>query len=900
MRKLRLFLLAIIALFYFINDVPAQEEGGQVILDLHGDYGHEREYDDRKFWPTIIQMGLEYVDDVKQYNEQLVGESIERDFTEDLSNKYPRYTPEIIEGWQKYVRKGVKALRFFEDIKQKVKKWVIDFELPIVVSDDQYELGEKEEYIESATPLIRENFKKVIAYSKSSKDRLAMEEKYAKDHNLTRPSKLIKWYRENIIQGNWKKILYSLWQDPFASANNKDAQNASAKLEKMVTTLIMRKNGFDESGKFDGVVYIKVPNDKVVLLNDYQNYAGLSLDFDRSENVEYVKAHFVLPNDIQDGAGKQLLFYGGKFSVYIEGKIKDVKQKAIIRLALKANVCADSKCELNYGNPELEIKPINNPQDGNYAYHINLIKRNVASTAKRDKFDLYGLFDDTRENKYKGIRLEFAADDNTRAKVFMIGEEAKHFAAPKISLNNKKINAWFELKDDDFDYKNHNYTFWLSQGSSNQYITTQKLRTGIFYNSGGTSFSFYVFCLAILGGLLLNFMPCVFPVLSLKLLAFTKFGGLNEAKIRSNFIYNSLGIGTAFLILAILLSCLKMAGVAMGWGMQFQSITFLAVMIWIVTYFLAYIFGIVGQHEHNWHNRVLQKFSQRDKVFEFLSGLFMVALSTPCMAPYLGTAMGIALAGSPIDIILAVLAVGLGLASPYILIAAFPRIAFYLPRPGKWLKWINTAMILMLIITLMWLVSLLAAQSQNGQIWHWILYIITALILWMFYDMLLKETDKVKDEYIRNYLYKKYSMWKIGLTMLLIIASLVDVEWAAHKLRKATNQTPVMPLNLQTIAYHIDQGNKVLVKIGADWCLTCKYNENFVLDLEYIRDVLENNKVLVMEVDWTNYNEQVLHFMQKFGRQGLPFYILFSPRFRDGIVLPEILDATELEKLINM
>ncbi len=897
MKKIKLFLCTIVALLNCVNIASAQDEGGQIILDFRDNYGIEQEYDDRKFWPTIIKMGMEYVDDVKQYNEQLAGESIERDFSEDLTNKYPQYTPEVIEGWQKYVRKGVKALRFFEDVKQRVKKWVLDFELPIVVSDDQYEMGGKEEYIESATPLIRENFKKVIAYSKSPKDQLAIEEKYAKDHNLTRPSQLIKWYRENIIQGNWKKILYSLWKDPFT--NDKKDED-SHKLEKMATLLVMCNNGFGEDGKFEGIVYINPPNDKVILLNDYREYAGLNLDFSQSKNVEYVKAHFVLPNDIHDGDGRQILFYSKKFPVYIEGEIKDKTQKAIIKLAVKASVCANSLCEINYSNPEIELSPTKNPQAGSYAYNIDLVKRNIASDAKSDKFDIYGLFEDIRNDKYKGIRLEFATEDNANAKIFMIGEVSKHFAAPKISLNNKKINAWFELKDEDFDYKNQNYTFWLSQGSINQYITTQKLKTGIFSNSGGTSFSFYVFCLAILGGLILNFMPCVFPVLSLKLLAFTKFGGLNKAQIRSNFIYNSLGIGTAFLILAILLSSLKAAGIAMGWGMQFQSITFLAVMIWIVTYFLAYIFGIVGQHEQNWKNKALQKFSNQGKLFEFLSGLFMVALSTPCMAPYLGTAMGIALAGSPTDIILAVLAVGLGLASPYILIAAFPKIAFYLPRPGKWLKWINTAMILMLIITLIWLISLLSAQSQGGQIWHWILYIIAALILWMFYDMLLKETDKVKDEYIRNYLYKRYSLWKIGLTILLVMASLVDVELAAHKLRKTTNQTPVIPINLQTIAYHVDQGNKVLIKIGADWCLTCKYNDSFVLGMEHIKDDLANNNVLVMEIDWTNYNEQILHFMQKFGRQGLPFYILFSPRFRDGIVLPEILDASEFEKLINM
>lgn len=899
MKKTFLVLQIIMALWCNIITCSAQEVSGKVILDLKEDSDYE--FDENKFWPTVIQKGKDYIDDVKQYNEQLVEESIDRDFKDDLKNKYPEYSDNVLHNWQNYVRKGVKVVRFFDNIKQKIKKWVLDYELPIVVDDDQFESGKKEKYIESETPIVRTDFKKVISYSKSTKDRLATKEKYAKDHNLPLPSQSIKWYRENIVQGNWKKIWNKFLQDIKVRKPNEDAdnnQNEPKAILKTVYTMMMKYNGFDDSGKFEGIIEITPPDGKIVLLNDYKQYNGLVLDFSSSENIKDITTHFVTPNTLKVKDGSQIIFYSKTFPIYFQGTVENVNQDAVLKLNGTTDVCIGNSCETDHNHLELTIKHVDELKQSSFAYSVDVAKINTPNEINKNKFKIYGLYEDVRQ-EIKGIRFEFSTEDNTNSKVIMIGKNAQNFSSPSINLQDNKINAWFKLINKEFDYTDQEFTFWLIQKNNIQYLTTLKIKKSLLFGSDNSKFSLGIVCLALLGGFILNFMPCVFPVLFLKLLAFTKFGGTDKNKTRLNFMYNSLGIGFAFFIIAIVLSLLKKTGMVMGWGMQFQSINFLAFIIWVVTFFMAYILGIVNLGEQ----KLLQKFCnhkiEQNKIFEFLSGVFLVLLSTPCVAPYLGTALGIALAGSPLEIIITIMAIGLGLALPYILVAIFPQIASYIPHPGRWLKFINGAMIILLIITLIWLLNLLAVQCGLSQLWHWFLYIIAALIIWSFYTFVQKEIDKLEDGEFKRYMRKKHRIGNFVLTILLIIGSFVDVRINYNKQTKQTIACKFSNLDIDKINEYVKSGRTVLVKIEANWCLTCKYNNIFVFDLDYIQETLENNNVIVINEYWNNYDKNTLNFMQRFGRNGLPFYVLFSPKFIDGLVLPEIPNKYEFLKLIR-
>jgi thiol:disulfide interchange protein DsbD len=162
------------------------------------------------------------------------------------------------------------------------------------------------------------------------------------------------------------------------------------------------------------------------------------------------------------------------------------------------------------------------------------------------------------------------------------------------------------------------------------------------------------------------------------------------------------------------------------------------------------------------------------------------------------------------------------------------------------------------------------------------------------------EVDKLQDAQIRSILRKRGKKWIYLIVALLIAVSIVDVRWVKYNNEKDIVQSKFFGLDLQEIKKEVSSGKKILVKIGANWCLTCNYNDYWVLNLDFIKDELINNNVEVIDVDWSNYNEQILNLMKRFGRQGVPVYILFSQKFKEGIVLPEILNKYEFLSLIRM
>ena len=184
---------------------------------------------------------------------------------------------------------------------------------------------------------------------------------------------------------------------------------------------------------------------------------------------------------------------------------------------------------------------------------------------------------------------------------------------------------------------------------------------------------------AVLGGFILNFMPCVFPVLSLKLLSLTRFGAGRPENLRRNFIYTVLGIFAAFEVIALFLSLLKLAGHGIGWGMQFQNPGFLVVMIFAVAVFMSVVWGFVGVRSPQWLENRLSSVEAREKLPHLLTGMLAVFMATPCTAPYLGTAVGFALAGTVADVWLVLNAVALGLSLPYLLVLAWPALAAAFP-----------------------------------------------------------------------------------------------------------------------------------------------------------------------------------------------------------------------------
>jgi suppressor for copper-sensitivity B len=369
--------------------------------------------------------------------------------------------------------------------------------------------------------------------------------------------------------------------------------------------------------------------------------------------------------------------------------------------------------------------------------------------------------------------------------------------------------------------------------------------------------------LALLGGLVLNVMPCVLPVLSLKLLGAIEHGQAPRRAVRIGFLATAEGILLSFAALAAMTIALTRAGVAVGWGLQFQSPVFLAAMAALLTLFAANLWGLfeVGLPQF------LAGPASRAALGNVATGAFATLLATPCSAPFLGTAVGFALAAGPVEIVCVFLALGVGFALPYLAVAAFPVLARLLPRPGRWMVAVRRVMGVALAGTAAWLVSVLAAERGDG----------AAAILAGLLFALLAAFAFLRPGAMR----RGAAAALIAAAALAPLAARAPQGRAADAGWRAFDEASLGPL--------VHDGRVVFVDVTADWCLTCKVNERLVLDSDAIRGALAAPSVVAMRADWTRPDPAIADYLKRFGRYGIPFNAVYGPGAPAGVALPEIL-----------
>ncbi len=384
--------------------------------------------------------------------------------------------------------------------------------------------------------------------------------------------------------------------------------------------------------------------------------------------------------------------------------------------------------------------------------------------------------------------------------------------------------------------------------------------------------------LALLGGLILNLMPCVLPVLSIKLLSVVSHGGKERRGVRLGFLASAAGILFSFMVLAGVAVGLKAAGLAAGWGIQFQQPVFLSAMAAIVTIFALNLFDLFEIHLPAWLGGIATT-GRPDRSHglggHFLTGTFATLLATPCTAPFLGTAVGFALARGPLEILLVFGALGIGLALPYLAVAAFPGLATRLPRPGSWMTILRRVLGLALAGTAIWLLSVLA-----GQVGVSASLLVGAFLLAMSAVLFLGR----------------------GLRRRALIAPVVALGLAALVAPAGFARTePVAPtaspldewrvLDKAEIARLVDSGKVVFVEVTADWCITCQVNRTLVVDRGEVAERLGSEQVVTMRGDWTLPSDEIANYLASFGRYGIPFNAVYGPAAPDGRALPEILTS---------
>ncbi|GHB47994.1 suppressor for copper-sensitivity B [Pseudovibrio japonicus] len=388
----------------------------------------------------------------------------------------------------------------------------------------------------------------------------------------------------------------------------------------------------------------------------------------------------------------------------------------------------------------------------------------------------------------------------------------------------------------------------------------------------------WIVALAFIGGLILNVMPCALPVLSIKLTSALKFNGQKSAAVRAGFLAAALGVMVFVWGLAITLFALQRMGVAVGWGLQFQNPIFLAVMTVVLIIFSANLFGafeiMLPPSLQTW---LSNKEAGQGYRADFFTGLFGAVLATPCSAPLLGTAIAFALAGRAIDIFVVFTSLGLGLAAPYLIVAAVPELVKFLPKPGRWMVFLKTLLGFMLSGTVLWLLWVLNSVA-GFTVSLTVLTLAVALIA-----VLSLRRGPARLRFIGG-----------GVLVSLVLAAPLALSQAPQVVQEEQSPLDWVEFDRSKIALLVSQGQVVFVDVTADWCLTCKANKVLVLDREPVRSALNTESVTAMRADWTRPDEKISRYLSGNNRFGIPFNAVYGPAAPDGIILPELLTTSEV------
>ncbi len=865
------------------------QDNGLVLLDLDEDSPNEvftgilpNDKEETDAASSVLTLGYNLWEDVKQYDELLPGETIEKDFSEDIKEKHQIFNASMVQKWQNYVRKGVKVYRFYNDVKQKVKDWVFNYELPVVLPDDQYEMGGDEEYIASDEPLVRYNFKKIVAYSEQPKDKLAVEEKIAREKKLMRPSQIIKWYRENIAQGNWKKLAKSLFDESVMERNaDDDNKKSEATLRYM---MFLRNNSWDKQGNFDGVLQFTIPNNLKMPLGEYQEDEVLRIDFADSENIEYVNTYLTKPQSAVTKENQQILFYVGRADVYFKAKAKDVNKKAVLRVKGVAPLCDGKKCSKKDYHLELQINPVKEVREASRGYYVQLVAFNVPREENAEKHKIYklGWLKDANGDDY--LNVQFSSKNLTEAKVFLLGKEAKYFSAPRLDLKRGRISANFKLlnadKDDIKEVK-----LWLAERGDDQYITTRKIAEDAIWNVMSDKLNLSILLLAFFGGLSVNLFGGGAPIFWLKLRGLADFGGKNLRKVRTDFGMNAAGMAAVFAIAAISAGYLKYINFNFIWGMQFLEINYLLIITWVSVLF------IITADEF---------FSSDDKnIKQIFIGVWGAIWALSLGGIFWGEAITTAWDTSAFAVIAVLLFTGLGMISPYALMTLFPGAVKYIPADMQWRKITFRIALITALLLIVW--QLLLIYSSGGEkVTYWFA---GGLVFISACRQLQKKIGFICNRIIA-FKHKRERLIKFGKHFIVAAfgAVLIGNLWFSSQNIGAIMQSRSekdLVWSFDDFLRQVKRGQKILVKVEADWCLPCRYNNLIVFNQTPIKDKLEAYDVRVIAVDIIKYREKLQNFLSKFAFKSLPLYVWFSPQYPEGLVLPQEIKSEDITELIK-
>ena len=411
----------------------------------------------------------------------------------------------------------------------------------------------------------------------------------------------------------------------------------------------------------------------------------------------------------------------------------------------------------------------------------------------------------------------------------------------------------------------------LTGGSDNQFVNQGDDVAGIVAFVSALVLAFG-------GGLILNLMPCVFPVLSLKALHIAQFGGAEEENHSKahGWVY-TLGVVLSFLVVAGVLIILRQFGEWVGWGFQLQSPYFVAFLVYLFFFMSLTMAGLVtfGQSFMGLGQDLTQKEGLSGS---FFTGVLATVVATPCTAPFMGSAIGFALAQPAYVSLLVFASMGFGLASPILLITYLPGLAKKLPKPGAWMEGFRQFMAFPLFATVVWLLWVLVEIKGTGTLFNVGMgLVLLAVACWPMLNKQYKES-----------MVKRLSKYTVRFGALVVSLFLV--------FNLAEKEDPWKSFSPAVLNQALATGNPVFIDVTAAWCITCKANKRIALSGDDFFDLVDDQKVQLIQADWTNPSPDVDALIAQYGANGVPLYLYFPPGQSEAVVLPQVLTPAKIKE----
>ncbi len=598
-----------------------------------------------------------------------------------------------------------------------------------------------------------------------------------------------------------------------------------------------------------------------------------SISWDYSSNVKNVSILWPTPVEFEI-LGLKSLGYQNNVIFPLEIELEDASQDTFLNLQVSFLICKDI-CIPGDAKVFLDIPSGEKKLNDNYfnlerALSFLPEKDFNSSYIKKINADVF------TNNKFSRMQIKFESDKSFyNPKIFL----HTPFGLPVLknsftySSDNKLLTANFNFDKDLISEQNFPLEIIIKDNNHNfKKIFNVQTKEELSNLEINKSYLYYLF-ISLLAGLILNIMPCVFPILSIKLMSILSSDNYNA---RTSFLTTAFGIISSFVLLGLVFLFLQYFKISIAWGMQFQQPYFLVFITLVIFLFMMNMFG---QFEINLPNQLSSIGfigSKKPYLKDFFNGFFVTLMATPCSADFVGTAITAAFTQSYVIGVSIFLFMGMGMSLPYLLIAMFPKLVNFIPKPGKWMIYVKYFLGLMLLATVFWLSNIL-------------------LNFYNYYFILLSFLLFVVLSYRQKLFFFKKTITSLVLLVLFFSSSLKIFEQNSN-LRNDKDWLNFFETDIDKI---VQQDKIVFLDITADWCATCQFNKINVLDSNTVNKAFKDNNVTLIRADWTKPSTKINLFLEKYDRFGIPFNAFFSVNFPDGILLSELLSEKDILKTIN-